>query len=116
MQGRVVKLKLGLHVRRGRTGRSLQRCLSFSAAGAVGQEHEANLPRGIGGDGGVGVFDVGEDVTAGLVDLGDEVEVQPLAFGLRADDAVRVEGLVEGPEEGGFEQGFGGAYLGGIRK
>jgi len=116
VQGRVVKLKLGLHVRRGRTGRSLQRCLSFSAAGAVGQEHEANLPRGIGGDGGVGVFDVGEDVTAGLVDLGDEVEVQPLAFGLRADDAVRVEGLVEGPEEGGFEQGFGGAYLGGIRK
>ena len=42
--------------------------------------HEADLARRVGGDGGVGVFDHGEDFPAGLFEVGDEREVEPLVF------------------------------------
>ncbi len=34
-------------------------------------DHEADLARGVGGDGGVGVFDGGEDFFAGFFEVGD---------------------------------------------
>ena len=43
-------------------------------------DHEAYLARRVGGDGGVGVFDHGEDFPAGLFEVGDEGEVEPLVF------------------------------------
>lgn len=42
--------------------------------------HEADLARRVGGDGGVGVLDHGEDFPAGLFEVGDEGEVEPLVF------------------------------------
>ena len=44
-------------------------------------DHEANLAGGVGGDGSVGVFDGGEDFFAGLFEVGDQGEVEPLVFG-----------------------------------
>ena len=43
-------------------------------------DHEADLARGVGGDGGVGVFDRGEDFFAGFLEVGDEGEVEPLVL------------------------------------
>ena len=43
-------------------------------------DHEADLARGVGGDGGVGVFDRGEDFFAGFFEVGDEGEVEPLVL------------------------------------
>ena len=45
-----------------------------------GADHEAYLARRVGGDGGVGVFDHGEDFSAGLFEVSDEGEVEPLVF------------------------------------
>ena len=42
--------------------------------------HEADLARRVGGDGGVGVFDHGENFPAGLFEVGDEGEMEPLVF------------------------------------
>lgn len=42
--------------------------------------HEADLARRIGGDCGVGVLDRREDFLAGLFEIGDEGEVEPLVF------------------------------------
>ena len=47
-------------------------------------DHEANLARRIGGDGGVGVFDDGKDFFAGFLEVGNEREVEPLV--LRCSD------------------------------
>lgn len=43
-------------------------------------DHEADLARGVGGDGGVGVFDRREDFFAGFLEVGDEGEVEPLVL------------------------------------
>lgn len=43
--------------------------------------HEADLTRRVGGDCGVGVLDVGEDLFAVLLELGDERHVKPLVLG-----------------------------------
>lgn len=45
-----------------------------------GAHHEADLTRGISGDGGVGVLDGWEDFLAGFLEVGDEGEVEPLVF------------------------------------
>lgn len=51
------------------------------AAGVLAADHEADLAGGIGGDGGVGVFGDGENLLAGVTEVGDEGEMQPLVFG-----------------------------------
>lgn len=43
-------------------------------------DHEADLTGRIGGDGGVGVFDSGEDLLAGFLEICDQGEVEPLIF------------------------------------
>ena len=43
-------------------------------------DHEADLARGIGEDGGVRVLDSWEDFLAGFFEVGDEGEVEPLVF------------------------------------
>lgn len=55
--------------------------LAHIALGVLAAHHESNLARRVGGDGGVGVFGDGEDLLAGLAQVGDEREVQPLVFG-----------------------------------
>jgi hypothetical protein len=63
------------------------------AAGVKGADHETDLARGVGGDGGVGVLDVGEDLLAVLLELGDQGEVQPLvlSFGESQQRPIRKE-------------------------
>jgi hypothetical protein len=51
------------------------------AAGVKGADHETDLAGGVGGDGGVGVLDVGENLLAVLLELGDQGEVKPLVLG-----------------------------------
>lgn len=51
------------------------------AVGVKAANHEADLARGVGGDGGVGVLDIGEDLLAVLLELGDQGEVEPLVLG-----------------------------------
>jgi hypothetical protein len=51
------------------------------AVGVLAADHETNLARGVGGDGGVGVLDGGEDGLARLLEVGDERQVQPLVLG-----------------------------------
>ena len=51
-------------------------------------DHEADLARGIGWDGGIGVFDRGEDFFAGFLEVGDEGEVEPLV--LRCKEGGRI--------------------------
>lgn len=48
--------------------------------GILAADHEADLAGRVGGDGGVSVFDGGEDFLAGFLELGDEREVQPLVL------------------------------------
>lgn len=50
------------------------------AAGVLGADHEADLAGGVGGDGGVGVLDGGEDLLAVLLELGDQWQVEPLVL------------------------------------
>lgn len=49
--------------------------------GVLGADHEADLTRGVGGDGGVGVLGDGEDGTAVLLETSDEGHVKPGALG-----------------------------------
>ena len=50
------------------------------AGGVLGADHEADLAGGVGGDGGVGVLDGGEDLLAVLLELGDQWQVEPLVL------------------------------------
>lgn len=50
------------------------------ALAILGADHEADLTRGVGGDGCVGVLDGGEDSLARLLEVGDDVKVQPLVL------------------------------------
>jgi hypothetical protein len=63
-------------------GQSAER-LGDVAAGLLAAHHEADLARGVGRDRGVGVLDDGEDLAAGLLKLGDELEVEPLVLSYR---------------------------------
>ena len=51
------------------------------ALAVLGADHEADLTGWVGGDGCVGVLDVGEDSLARLLEVGNDVEVQPLVLG-----------------------------------
>ena len=54
----------------------------LDVGGAVlGADHEADLTGWVGGDGCVGVLDVGKDSLARLLEVGNDVEVQPLVLG-----------------------------------
>ena len=48
--------------------------------GVLAANHEANLARWVGWDGGVGVFDVGENLFAVFLELGDHSKVEPLVL------------------------------------
>lgn len=50
-------------------------------SGILAADHEADLAGGVGGDGGVGVFGNGENLLAGLLEVGDQRQVQPLVLG-----------------------------------
>lgn len=49
--------------------------------GVLGADHEADLARGVGRDGGVGVLSDGENLLAVLLELGDQGKVEPLVLG-----------------------------------
>lgn len=49
--------------------------------GVLAAHHEADLARGVGRDGGVSVLGNGEDLLAVLLELGDELQVEPLVLG-----------------------------------
>lgn len=51
------------------------------AGGVLAAHHEADLAGGVGGDGGVGVLGDGENLIAGLLEVGDQGKVQPLVLG-----------------------------------
>lgn len=55
--------------------------LAHVAGGVLAAHHEADLAGRVGGDGGVGVVDDGEHGLAGLLQVADQREVQPLVFG-----------------------------------
>lgn len=55
----------------------------------LGADHEANLSRGVGWDGSVGVLGNGEDFLAILLQLGDEGEVKPLVLSYNEVSASR---------------------------
>jgi hypothetical protein len=48
--------------------------------GVLAADHEADLSGGVGGDRGVAVLDVGEDLLARLLEVGDERHMQPLVL------------------------------------
>lgn len=55
--------------------------LADVAGSVLAADHEADLAGGVGGDGGVSVLGDGEDLAAGLLQVGDEREVEPLVLG-----------------------------------
>jgi hypothetical protein len=55
--------------------------LADIAVGVLAADHEADLTGGVGGDCGVGIFSDGEDLLAGLLEVGDERQMQPLVLG-----------------------------------
>ena len=68
-------------------GRPLADGLANVAGSVLAADHEANLAGGVGGDGGVGVFGDGEDLLAGLLEVGDQRKVQPLVLGCKCENA-----------------------------
>ena len=54
--------------------------LTDVAVGVLAADHEADLAGGVGGDGGVGVLGDGEDLLAGLLEVGNQGEVEPLVL------------------------------------
>jgi hypothetical protein len=81
-----------------------------------GSNHEADLTRGIGGDGGVTILDLGEDSLDFLEDLVNEVEMEPLALALSTGNtALGVKSILDGQEELRLEEHIGRSYgVGGI--
>lgn len=75
-------------------GEGAQRGLEV-AGGVLGADHEADLAGWVGGDGGVGVLDGGEDLLAVGLELGDEWEVKPLVLGY-GGETVSLFGRVRG--------------------
>ena len=51
------------------------------ALAVLGADHEADLAGWVGRDGGVGVLNIREDILAVFLELRDEWEVEPWAFG-----------------------------------
>jgi hypothetical protein len=61
-------------------GIPLAQRLANIAVGILAADHEANLTGWVSGDGGVCVFDSGEDLLAVLLELGDQWKVEPLVL------------------------------------
>lgn len=61
--------------------RPLSQGLTDVTVRILAANHESDLTRRVGRDGGVGVFGDGEDFLASLAQVCDEREVQPLVFG-----------------------------------
>lgn len=61
--------------------------LAHVAGSVLGADHEADLARWIGWDGGVGVLDGWEDLLAVLLELGDQWHVEPLVLGWVGESA-----------------------------
>lgn len=57
--------------------------------GVLAADHETNLPRRVGWDGGVGVLGNREDLLAVLLQLGDERQVEPLVLSYYDKSAFR---------------------------
>lgn len=55
--------------------------LTHVTAGILAADHEADLTGRVGGDGGVGVLGNGEDFLAGLLEVGNQLKVEPLVLG-----------------------------------
>jgi hypothetical protein len=64
-------------------GRPGAKWLLEIAVGVLAANHEANLAGGVGRDCGVTVFDVGEDLLAGLLEVDNEGHVKPLVLGYK---------------------------------
>lgn len=71
----IVSTQLLLLLARPRTKGLLDVACSVLAA-----DHETDLTGRVGRDSGVGVFGDGEDFLAGLLEVGDEGEMEPLVF------------------------------------
>jgi len=56
--------------------------LANVAIGIFAADHEADLSGWVGGDGGVGILDGGENLLAVLLELGDQWQVEPLVLRL----------------------------------
>lgn len=50
------------------------------ALGVLAADHESDLARGIGGDSGVSILDVGKHLLAVSLELGDQRQMKPLVF------------------------------------
>lgn len=50
------------------------------AVGVLGADHESDLAGWVGRDGGVGVFGDGKDLFAGLLQVADQFQMEPLVF------------------------------------
>ena len=61
-------------------GSPLAQRLANIAVGILAADHESNLTGWVGGDGGVCVFNSGEDLLAVLLELGDQWKVEPLVL------------------------------------
>lgn len=62
-------------------GRPAANRLLEVGVGILGANHESDLARGIGGNGGVGVFHGREDFFAVFLELGNEWQMEPLVLG-----------------------------------
>lgn len=96
----VVVLVLGILL----SGEGSQRH-SRSSVGVLGADHEADLAGGVSRDGAVSVLGNREHLLAGLLEVGDDLEVDPDALSLGGDDTLLGEGLVEQLKVGLLKQG-----------
>lgn len=82
---------------------------SGSSLGVLGADHEPNLARGVSWDRAVGVLRDGEHLLTGLLELGDDLEMDPDALSLGGDNTLLGKGLVEQLKVRLLKQGSSGA-------
>ncbi len=74
---------------------NLAQGLTNVVVGVERAHDKADLTRGVGGDGGVGVVGDGEELLGGSTQLANEVEVNPNTFALGRDVSAGLESLLE---------------------